>query len=80
MESTTLNPTQLFLLQLFAHNGDEEHLKELKEVWLEHVRKKVDEEGKRLWVEKNMNQEMIDEMLNTHLRTPYNPYNPPYNR
>ncbi|MDR1135446.1 MAG: hypothetical protein LBL49_04605 [Clostridiales Family XIII bacterium] len=50
-------------------------MKELKEVWLEHLRKKVDEEGKRLWVEKNMSEEMMDEILNTHLRTPYNPNN-----
>jgi hypothetical protein len=75
MASTTLNPTQLWLLQFFARNGDEERLKELKEVWLEHIRKKVDEEGKRLWVEKNMSEEMMDEILNTHLRTPYDPYN-----
>jgi hypothetical protein len=32
MESTALNPTQRFLLQLFARNGDEERLKELKTV------------------------------------------------
>jgi hypothetical protein len=75
MESTILNPTQLWLLQMFARNGDEERLKELKAVWLEHVRKKVDEEGRRLWVEKNMSNEMMDEILNTHLRTPYNPPN-----
>jgi hypothetical protein len=73
MESTTLNPTQLHLLQMFSYVRDEEHLKELKEVWLEHVRKKVDEEGKRLWVEKNMNDEVIENMLHTHIRTPYHP-------
>jgi hypothetical protein len=75
MASTTLNPTQLWLLQLFARNGDEERLKELKEVWLEHIRKKVDEEIEKVWKEKNMGEEMMDEILNTHLRTPYDPYN-----
>ncbi|MDR1347510.1 MAG: hypothetical protein LBJ63_03640 [Prevotellaceae bacterium] len=75
MESTTLNPTQLWLLQMFARNGDEERLKEVKEVLHNHFCRKVDEEGKRLWVEKNMNEEMMDEILNTHLRTPYNPHN-----
>jgi hypothetical protein len=72
MEATTLNPTQLFLLQFFAHNGDEEHLKELKEVWLEHIRKKVDEEGRRIWEERNMTNEMMHELKNAHYRTPYN--------
>jgi hypothetical protein len=75
MESTVLNPTQLWLLQMFARNGDEERLKELKEVWLAHVRKKVDEEVEKAWKEKNMSEEMMDEILNTHLRTPYNPHN-----
>jgi hypothetical protein len=75
MESTILNPTQLWLLQMFARNGDEERLKEVKEVLHKHFCKKVDEEGRRLWVEKNMSDEMMDEILNTHLRTPYNPPN-----
>jgi hypothetical protein len=70
MESTTLNPTQLFLLQMFARNGDEERLKEVKEVLCNHFCRKVEEEAKRLWVEKNMSEEMMDEILNTHLRTP----------
>ena len=71
MKATTLNPTQLFLLQMFSHTGDEEHLKELKEVWLNHVRQKADEEGKRIWKEKNLNNETMHEWLNTHMRTPY---------
>ena len=48
MQATTLNPTQLFLLQMFSHIGDEERLKELKEVWLDHVRQRADEEGRRI--------------------------------
>jgi hypothetical protein len=75
MESTTLNPTQLWLLQMFARNGDEERLKEVKEVLYNHFCRKLEEESKRLWVEKNMSEEMMDEILNTHLRTPYNPHN-----
>jgi hypothetical protein len=47
---------------------DEEELNELKELWLEHIRKKVDKEGKRIWEEKNMSEEMMDEILNTHYR------------
>jgi len=71
MLSTTLNPTQLFLLQMFSHTGDEERLKELKEVWLEHVRQRADEEGRRIWKEKNLSNETMNEWLNTHIRTPY---------
>ncbi|MDR2496177.1 MAG: hypothetical protein LBD21_03530 [Tannerellaceae bacterium] len=71
MESTKLNPTQLHLLRIFAYHKDEESLNELKAVWLEHVRKKLDAEGRRLWEEKNMSNEMLEEILNTHIRTPY---------
>jgi len=71
MEATILNPTQLFLLQMFSHIGDEERLKELKEVWLDHVRRRVDEEGKRIWKEKNLSNEAMNEWLHTHMRTPY---------
>ena len=71
MEATIFNPTQLFLLQMFSHIGDEERLKELKEVWLEHVRRRADEEGKRIWKEKNLSNETMKEWLNTHMRTPY---------
>ncbi|MDR2497988.1 MAG: hypothetical protein LBD28_00920 [Tannerellaceae bacterium] len=71
MESTKLNPTQLHLLRMFAYHKDEESLNELKEVWLEHVRKKLSEEVEKVWKEKNMTNEMLEELLNTHIRTPY---------
>ena len=71
MEATLLNPTQLHLLRMFSYNQDENSLKELKEVWLKHVRNKMDEEGRRIWKEKNLNNEIMHEWLNTHIRTPY---------
>ena len=71
MQSTTLNQTQLFLLQMFKYTSDEERLKELKEVWLNHVRQKADEEGRRIWKEKKLSNEIMNEWLNTHMRTPY---------
>ena len=45
--------------------------KELKEVWLKHVRNKMAEEGKKVWNEKNLSNEIMHEWLNTHIRTPY---------
>jgi predicted nucleotide-binding protein (sugar kinase/HSP70/actin superfamily) len=56
---------------MFAYHKDEESLNELKEVWLEHVRKKLSEEVEKVWKEKNMTNEMLEELLNTHIRTPY---------
>ena len=71
MQSTTLNPIQLHLLRIFSHNGDEESLKELKDVLFNYYCQKAGEEGKRVWEEKNMSNEMMHKLLNTHLRTPY---------
>ena len=71
MEATLLNPVQLHLLRLFSHNRDEESLSELKEVLFNYYCQKVNEEGQRIWKEKNMSNEMMHELLNTHFRTPY---------
>jgi len=71
MEATVFNPTQLQLLRMFSYNQDENSLKELKEVWLAHVRNKMDEEGRKIWKEKNLSNEAMHEWLNTHIRTPY---------
>ena len=71
MQSTILNPVQLHLLRILSYNGDEESLSELKEVLFNYYCQKVSEEGKRIWEEKNMSNEMMHELLNTHLRTPY---------
>ena len=71
MEATLLNPVQLHLLRMFSYSRDEENLQELKEVLFDYYCRKVDEEGKRLWKEKNMNNELMQELLNTHIRTPY---------
>ena len=71
MEATVFNPTQLQLLRMFSYNQDENSLKELKEVWLAHVRNKMDEEGRKIWKEKNLSNEAMHEWLNTHIRAPY---------
>jgi len=71
MEATLLNPTQLHLLRMFSYNRDEESLSEMKEVLFHHYCQKVSEEGKRVWNEKNMSNQMMHELLDTHIRTPY---------
>ena len=71
MQPTKLNSVQLHLLRMFSYNKDEESLNEMKEVLFNYYCQKVNEEGKRIWKEKNMNNEMMNELLNTHLRTSY---------
>jgi len=71
MVSTAMNPTQLHLLRMFSRNKDEKSLSELKEVLFNYYCQKMDEEGKRVWTEKNMSNEMMYDLLNTHIRIPY---------
>jgi hypothetical protein len=72
MVSTALNPIQLQLLQLFSYQKDEGKLEEMRDILLNHIRAKCDEESKRIWKEKGMSNELMNEWLNTHIRTPYN--------
>ena len=71
MEATLFNPVQLHLLRMFSYNRDEESLSELKEVLFRYYCQKVSEEGKRVWKEKNMSNEMMHKLLNTHLRSSF---------
>ncbi len=66
-----LNPIQLHLLKMFAFNSQNLSLEELKSVLLEFYQKKVDEEADKIWDEKNLNDEKLEELLNSHKRTPY---------
>ena len=75
MESTVsyppLNPIQLHLLKMFSYTKSEESLKELQSALFDFYRKKLDEETDRLWAEGKLNDDVIEEMLNIHQRTPY---------
>ncbi len=71
MEATKLTPTQQHLLKMFARLKTEEHLHELKKVLSAYYARRVDEESERIWEEKGMTDETIDQLLQAHLRTPY---------
>ena len=71
MVSTAMNSTQLHLLRMFSYNKDEDSLNELKEALFKYYCQKMDEEGKRIWKEKNMSNEQMHDLLNTHLRMSY---------
>jgi hypothetical protein len=69
---TTLNPIQLQLLQMFSYQKDEKELEEMRDILLKYLHDKIVTEGKRIWEEKGMSNELMNEWLNTHMRTPYN--------
>lgn len=70
-QSTKLNAVQLHLLKMFARPMDEQDLAAIKSLLSNYYAQKVDAESVKLWDEKGMSQQTIDDLLNTHLRTPY---------
>jgi hypothetical protein len=70
-QSTKLNAVQLHLLKMFARPMDEEDLKAIKGLLSSYYAQKVDDESDKLWEEKNLDNQSINDLLNSHLRTPY---------
>jgi hypothetical protein len=70
-QPTRLNSVQIHLLKMFSRPIKETDLVEIKTLLSNYYAKKVDEESDKIWDEKNMNQDKIQKLLNTHLRTPY---------
>ena len=75
METTaaSLNPSQLFILHTFATAKTEKDKdkEELTSFYLDYIQHKLDMETNKWWEENNMTDEKLEEILNTHYRTPY---------
>ena len=69
METTVFNPVQQHLLTLFAFDGSEERLKEVKEVLFRHFSQKMDQRLDELWDAGVLDQKRLDELRGMHLRT-----------
>jgi hypothetical protein len=70
-QSTKLSAVQLHLLKMFARPMDEQDLAAIKSLLSNYYAQKIDAESEKLWDEKGISQQTIDDLLNTHLRTPY---------
>ena len=62
-----LNQAQILLIQAFSRIQSERESEELQQVLHDYYRKRVDAHIKTV----SFTDERIDEILNTHLRTPY---------
>ena len=69
MDTTAFNPVQQHLLKLFAFDGSEEKLLEVKEVLTKYFSQKLDKRLNELWDSGVLNQEKLDELRTKHLRT-----------
>lgn len=68
MESTIFNPVQQHLLKMFAHDGSEERLSEVKEVLSRHFFRKLDKSLDEAWKSGKLSQERLDELRNVDVR------------
>ncbi len=72
MEHTVgLNAAQLDFLQLLAHIKTMEELDELRQVVSDFYARKAEDGMNKLWESGQWSKEKDEEMLRTHLRTPY---------
>jgi hypothetical protein len=68
---TPFTEPQLDLLRMFSHKVDDKNWVEIKKLIAAYFAKKAVEEANRVWDEQNWDDQKIDSLLNTHLRTPY---------
>ena len=68
MSTTVFNPVQQQLLRMFARDGSEERLSEVRDVLLRHFARKADECLDRLWDEGVLDQRRLDELRGKDLR------------
>ena len=69
MAATVLNPVQQHLLKMFAFDGSEERLMEVKEVLTKYFSQKIDDRLNELWDYGILNQEKLDELRKIDVRT-----------
>ena len=69
MAATVLNPVQQHLLKMFAFDGSEERLMEVKEVLTKYFSQKLDDRLNELWDSGILNHEKLDELRKIDVRT-----------
>ena len=68
---TRLTEPQLELLQMFAHPIDSTDWRNIKTLITEYFAKRAIEEANAVWDAQQWDINKVNELLNSHLRTPY---------
>lgn len=71
MEKTKLTTAQIEMLNIMADVRSDEELQELKHLISEYYARRADEEMEKLWQSGAWNEQKLEELKNTHLRTQY---------
>ena len=69
METTVFNPVQQHLLKMFAYDGSEERLLEVKKVLTQYFSQKLEKRLDDLWDAGILDQNRLDELRTMHVRT-----------
>lgn len=69
--TTQLNDSQLHLLKLLSFAKHQSDLDEMTQVLVDYYSKKLKEDADALWASGKLNDTVMEEILNSHIRTPY---------
>ena len=69
METTVFTPVQQHLLKMFAYDGSEERLLEVKKVLTQYFSQKLEKRLDDLWDAGILDQNRLDELRTMHGRT-----------
>jgi hypothetical protein len=67
--SSSLNPIQLHLLQMFRYTKSKKSLEDLKVFLAKFYADQVDDEMDKIWNEKKLSQKKLKDMAKEHFRT-----------
>ncbi|MEO1628974.1 MAG: hypothetical protein AAFV25_27755, partial [Bacteroidota bacterium] len=64
-----LSNVQLELLKLFFRDLEEKDIVEIRKLIINYLSDKLDRQTSKVWKEKNLSNDDMDDLLNSHLRT-----------
>ncbi len=70
-----LNKSQLEILNFFSRELDEKDLLAIKRLIVQYLGERITKMADQVRGEKNLTQEDMEKLINSHNRTPYNPFN-----
>ena len=71
----SLNKQQLDILKLFKRELSDKDYLAIKRLTVKYLAEKITKRADEIWEERGWTEKDMEEMLNRHERTPYNPKN-----
>ena len=72
LQSSPFTPFQIEMLELISRVKSEEEMKDIRRLLGQYFAKQAEDAMDRLWDEGKINDSVIEEWKNEHMRTPYN--------